>query len=391
MIRSDYSDPSQIAISFRCLKARQPVGDIYVATIPYKDVERMTHFDVRRVLEEGRDFERYLGIQRPLDRKRVDQISNYVNFVDASFPSSVIIAFEDDYVSFDEKTATMTVRNFRLGEDGASTAIRRTGRVIDGQHRIAALENFKGESFELSATIFVGADISDQAHIFATVNLEQTKVNKSLVYDLYELSRSPSPQKTCHNIAVALDRDPDSPFYRRIKRLGLASEGRVFEPITQSTIVDGIIGYISSEPREDRDRLLRGRRLEKAMGEELLRRPLRNLFISGEEIKIIQIIYNYFSAVRDRWSIAWDAKEQGYMLNRTNGVRALLQFFKVAYSKRASPGEMVSTAEFLRVFSEVPLKDADFTTENFVPGTSGEARLSRVLRGDERLYLVKPA
>lgn len=382
----DVRDPSLITINFRCLRARQPIGDIYVATIPYKELAKMTYFDVRRVLQQERDVERYLGIQRPLDKKRVDQIATYVNLVDASFPSSVIVAFEDDYIGFDEETGIMTVRNYRLGEEEPSTAIRRTARVIDGQHRIAGLEEFEGEDFDLSTTIFVGADISDQAHIFATVNIEQTKVNRSLVYDLYELSRSRSPQKTCHNIVVALDRDPDSPFYKRIKRLGLATVDRVFEPITQSTLVDGLIDYISADPRGDRDRILRGRSLEKATGDELFKRPLRNLFVAGEEMAIIQLVYNYFEAVRRRWPTAWDERGRGFMLNRTNGVKALLRYFRFAYAHVAVPGDAVTVDKFLdRTLRQVPLADSDFTTDNFVPGTGGEARLFRVLRGKERL------
>lgn len=379
-------DPQKIEITFPCLRARQPIGDIFIATIPHKKLLSMTFFDVRRVLQEDRDFERYLGIQRPLDDRRVAQLSQYVNLVDASFPSSIIVAMSEDYVTYDSAASVMTVRNFRTGENAPSTAIRRVGRVLDGQHRIAGLESFDGPEFDLSTTIFIGADIADQAHIFATVNIEQTKVNKSLVYDLYELSQARSPQKTCHNIVVALDRDPDSPFFKRIKRLGLATEGRVFEPVTQSTLVEGIIGYISADPRADRDKLLRDRQLDKALGDELYKRPLRNLFVAGDDVAIIQLVYNYFTAVRERWPDAWNERGQGFILNRTNGIRALLRFFRVAYTRVAAPGDKVSAQKFLNnVFRQVPLKDSDFTVENFAPGTSGEARLFRVLRGREKL------
>jgi DGQHR domain-containing protein len=382
----DYVDPSKIEITFPCLRARQPIGDIFIATISYKKLAAITYFDVRRVLKQERDVERYLGIQRPLDDKRVKQLETYVNLVDASLPSSIIVAFEEDYVSFDEDTGKMTIRNFRVGEDNASTTISRTGRVLDGQHRIAGLEKFNGSDFDLSMTIFIGADISDQAHIFSTVNIEQTKVNKSLVYDLYELARSRSPQKTCHNIVVALDRDPDSPFYKRIKRLGIATEDRVFEPVTQSTLVEGLIGYISADPKLDRDRLLRGRSLEKAGGDELFKRPLRNIFVAGDDMRIIQIVYNYFSAVRDRWPVAWDERGQGFMLNRTNGIRALLRFFRFAYAKVAAPGDSVTAERFLQhVFQHIEIDAADFTIEKFVPGTGGESKLFRVLRGKESL------
>lgn len=44
------------------------------------------------------------------------------------------------------------------------------------------------------------------AYIFSMVNLAQTKVSKSLVYDLFEFSKSRSPRKRAHTIAVAIDR-----------------------------------------------------------------------------------------------------------------------------------------------------------------------------------------
>lgn len=387
MISNIPNDPDTAEMAFPCIRARQPVGDIFIATVPYKKLIAITYFDVRRVLQEERDFERYLGIQRPLDRGRVEQLNKYVNFVDASFPTSVIIAIEQDYVSFSEEKRELIVTNTRQGEKEPSTAMRRLARVLDGQHRIAGLGGFEGEDFDLSVTIFVGADISDQAQIFATVNLEQTKVNKSLVYDLYELSRTRSPQKTCHNITVALDRDRDSPLYKRIKRLGMATEGRVFEPITQATFVDGLVRYISLDPRSDRDALLRGGKLTRATDEELIKTPFRNLFIAERDIDIIQIVYNYFKAVAERWPDAWNTRERGFVLNRTNGIRALLRFLRYAYLKVADkPGDVVSSERFLnRVLKGIDIEDHQFILENFIPGTGGESRLVSVLRGKETL------
>jgi DGQHR domain-containing protein len=253
-------DPDPIKHSFSCIRATQPIGDVFVAAIPFKMLVRISYFDVRRVLQEERDVEKYLGIQRPLEERRVRSLSEYVNYKDASFPTSVILAIDEEYAQFNEQKNVMEVSNIKAGEDNPSLAIGRLARVLDGQHRIAGLTAFKGETFDVPVTIFVGADISDQAHIFATVNLEQTKVQKSLVYDLFSLARTRSPQKTCHNIAVALDRDRKGALHSRIKRLGFATEGRVFEPITQATFVEALIPYISSAPKQDRDDLLRGNR-----------------------------------------------------------------------------------------------------------------------------------
>lgn len=106
--------------------------------------------------------------------------------------------------------------------------------------------------------IFIGADISQQANIFSTVNLAQTKVNKSLAYDLADLAKYRSPQKTCHMISVMLDSREDSPFYQRIKRLGVKTQGRVqLEPLTQAVFVEALMKFISAEPMKDRDLLQR--------------------------------------------------------------------------------------------------------------------------------------
>lgn len=385
MISSVPNDPDPITITFPCIKAHQPVGDIFLASVPFRDLIRMTYFDVRRVLQEERDVERYLGIQRPLHKARVADLNEYVNYVDASFPTSIIVAVNDaDYVSYDEANKLMKVSNFRPGECVPSIPIRMLGRVIDGQHRIAGLEGYAGDSFDLPVTIFVGSDIADQAHIFSTVNLEQTKVNKSLVYDLYELARTRSPQKTAHNVTVALDRDETSPLFKRIKRLGAATEGRSFEPLSQATFVEGLLAHITRDAKGDRDRLLRGEMLVRADAEETYKLVFRNMFIDNRDLDILNVTYNFFSAVRERWPEAWNDRGQGAVLNRTNGVRALLRFLRNAYLKVGVPGDVPTITKFCqRVFDPLELESTDFVVERFPPGTSGEAKLYRVLRGEK--------
>jgi DGQHR domain-containing protein len=382
------SDTGPITFDFPCIRARQPIGDIFVGAIPHKRLLTMTYFDVRRVMRDERDFERYLGIQRPLDEKRVAKLTSYVNFKDASFPTSIILALTEGYVAFDAEASRMTVSNCRPGETSPSINLAQVARVLDGQHRIAGLQDFRGQpdEFDLSVTIFIGADIADQAQIFATVNLEQTKVNKSLVYDLFEMAHSRSPQKTCHNIAVALDGDTSSPLYSRIKRLGMATEGRVFEPITQATFVEALIPYISADPRSDRDKLLRGVKLPEVFGDDLYKTPLRNLFIREKDVEIGKAVNNFFLAVREKWPDAWDERGRGFVLNRTNGFRALMRFFRWAYLQVGAPGDIPTDKRFYDyIFSPLALEDKSLTVDNFPPGTSGEAKLYRVLRGEEKL------
>lgn len=373
------ADEAVIEHTFNAVRVRQPIGDIIVGSIDAELIQKITFFDVRRVLKEERDIERYLGIQRPLIEKRVTELRKYVNFLDATFPTSIIVAVDSDYARYDSENFLMTLSNTKPGDDGPSIAIRSLCRVIDGQHRIEGLRGFEGECFEVPVSVFVGSDIADQAYVFATVNLEQTKVNKSLALDLYDLAKTRSPYKTCHNIAVALDTKEGSPFYRRIKRLGVTTEGRVGELLAQATVVNGIIDYISEDPKIDRDQLLRGKALERAFGDENEKRCFRNLFIDGEDVKIGKIIEQYFLAVEDRWRVAWNFGGKGLVLNRTNGFRALMSIFGLLYNHVAAPGEYVTKETFKEQFDKVDAEDNAFSTDNFKPGSSGEAALRQFL------------
>jgi DGQHR domain-containing protein len=363
------------SVSFPCLKIRQPVGDFFIGVISYKDLREIANFDVRRVLQEDRDVERYLGIQRPLNDARVRELQKYVTFYDATFPTSIIIAVNADAVSFSEEQREMTLSNVIRDSPEDSILFRHIARVLDGQHRIAGLFEYNGPEFDLSVTVFVGIDIAQQAQIFSTVNLEQTKVSKSLAYDLFELAASRSPQKTCHNVVVALDQDPTSPFYRRIKRLGTATTGRIGETLTQATFVESLLKLISTGPREDRDILLRHREIPLATAQELIVLPFRNLFIKGEDLSIARIMWNYFEAVRTRWPTAWSSSGRGYILNRTNGFRALMRVFRPIYLTLGRPGDVVDHAKYEALFQLAAITDDDFHISNFPPGSSGEATL----------------
>ena len=373
------ADSDPISLEFSCLKASQPIGDLYIASVPYDSLIRITHFDVRRVLQEHRDLERYLGIQRPLVNRRVTALEQYVNFYDASFPTAIIVAVEEQFAIYDEEKRTIRLSNVPKDGDAPTIPIRNIARVLDGQHRIAGLRSFKGEAFEMPVTIFVGADIADQAHIFATVNLEQHKVNKSLAYDLYALATSRSPQKTCHNIAVVLNQDDKSPLYQRIKRLGVATEGKSFQPISQASFVEAVMRYISDDPKADRDKLLRHKGLKGPGEDEVSKLPFRNLFVEERDVEIVAVLFEYFSSIKERWPIAWSNQDRGNMLNRTNGFRAFMRLYSHLCEASETRTGVVPKAFMTEFMKRVRLGDKDFNTENFKPGSSGESSLLSVL------------
>lgn len=360
-------------VRLECLKVTQPLGTFYLAIVPHNVLREITYFDVRRMLKE-REFETYLGIQRPLSGKRVEEIQKYLATADACFPTNVILSVPARCVAFEGNT--IVLRN-DPNPDGEQEPIyyRNIAKVLDGQHRIEGLDGFSQKTFDVPVCIFVDIDVADEAYLFSTINLAQTKVKKSLVYDLYELAHSRSPQKTAHNVTVVLDRTTGSPFHQRIKRLGSATPGRLGETITQATFVECLIPHISADPVIDRDAYMRKRKIAIPSADECRKHVLRLFFVESKDQEIVDLLWEYFEAVQRRWPTAWSSSAAGMMLNRTNGIKALMRFFGPAYNHLAGPGEMVDVDRFLDLFKKSKLSEEEFTTETYKPGTSGEALL----------------
>jgi DGQHR domain-containing protein len=318
------------------IRVRQPIGDFYLAQMPVPDILKISYSDTRRMTDNLDD---YLGIQRMISGSRAKDLSRYISTIDATFPSSVILAIDCESSYFDE-----IKRELHISFDSDSES--KLARVLDGQHRLAGFnennlkfKNYDGteEVFELPVSLFINSDMTEQAKIFTMVNQNQTKVNKSLVYDLEDLSKSRSPWKTAHHIAVGMNSTEGSPFYRRIKRLGVKSSPLAIEPISQAAFVDNLVKLISSDPQEDRNILLAkekgvslfgGKKLELGGESTVSMRPLRALFIDGNDGEIGAIVLNFFSAIESRWSGAWSKHNKESFLNTAVGLDLCFRILK---------------------------------------------------------------
>jgi hypothetical protein len=163
--------------------------------------------------------------------------------------------------------------------------------------------------------------------------------------------------------------------------LGVAS-GEPNETLTQAAFIDPLVKYISATPRDamaDRDVLKRKQRLEPITLGEIRTRKLifRNMFIAEEDAKIAKVIWNYFTAVSERWPSAWNIKTKGLILNRTTGYRALMQFLPMVILSNDLVGEVPDVSFFRGVFDKVRLEDVDMNTDEFPPGSSGQSRLRK--------------
>ncbi len=359
-------------LTFPCLEAKQPIGNMYISIIDADVLEYISMVDVRR-LKENREVEEYTGIQRKLSLKREKEIGKYVNLIDATFPNSIILEMSSENVSYNSKDKTLTIL---YKQDVA--------KVLDGQHRIAGLNHYEksGSSFQCIVTIYIDMELEDQAIVFATINTEQKPVSKSLAADLFEFAKSRSPQKTCHTIARVLDQEENSPFYNKIKILGTANNAEK-ETITQDTFVKGIMQYISKDPQADRqiykhNRLFLGSKKPAYANEKDKNKLiLRKLFIDDEtDSGITQLMINYFQAVQSKWEYSWKNVINNNILNKSTGYIALMKFFRNVYIHlRTREDEIISKETFYNLIKKIDIKDKSFTTENYLPGGKGQSDL----------------
>lgn len=361
------------------IKMKQPIGDFFVGAISPIDLCHIADADVRR-LEEN-EMDRYIGIQRRLDPKRVNDIKNYVEKADATFPTGVILAVPRGNVEFDPKSRTLRI--FATEDRGLASI----ASIIDGQHRVAGLQKLsKDIQFDVPVSVFVGASTPTQANIFATVNLAQTKVNKSLVYDLLDYESYRSPEKIAHDVAITLDRHVASPMKGRIKRLGFAErgaddEGTKWEIVTQAVIVESLAPLLA--PSDARRKGILSVFSQKTTLIDIEKHPFIELYRSERDIDLGQCIMNYFRAVEGRWPQAWnDLKRKGNVLPKTNGIKALFRFLRLAHpiATKGNPNSIAEVEQYRALFDNVDLTDDQFSIATFPPGTSGEAKLFGLLK-----------
>lgn len=364
-------------IALKALKVTQPIGEFFIASISGSLLRNIAYADIRKLsgikksdLEgfEGVSVDDYTGWQRNLNKDRVKDIKQFVQQPDACFPTGVILSVDENCARWHEKESMLEL----FPSTDGKVPFERIARILDGQHRLAGLEDFSAE-FDLNVSIFIGLDVAEQAYIFSMVNLAQTKVNKSLVYELFDSAKRRSPQKLCHQIAVALDSVKTSPFYRRIKRLGCATPDREGETITQATFVKSLMALLTDNENEDRLRYAKNEALDCGDPEKLV---FRRFMIDEKDMELTKIIYNYFLAVKQRWPKSWDSSERGQMLNKANGFMALMRFLRDAYITVEKQKDGVpSQVSFYEILRDCQIEDGAFTTENYKPGSTGESAL----------------
>ena len=189
-----------------CISTNLDGVDTFTFEMSVKDLAFISYVAVR-----GVDVE-VASVQRPLSARRIESIRDYVLAGNTFFNSFLInwtedqgsVGFENGLIHFD--------------------LISRAAQVIDGQHRLAGLEDAMEfdetvASRSLIVTMCVGLTTPQAAKIFLNINTEQKPVPKSLLFDLFgETGSDPNHAvNRARDIAQALNDDRTSPLYNTLK------------------------------------------------------------------------------------------------------------------------------------------------------------------------------
>ena len=283
------------------IEIQQPIGTFYLSALPAETLLKIVEVRPRTIQGEG--------IQREKSADRVRSVSEFCSDPDAIFPTPIIISVDkNSKVVLNEETRTIS-----LLEDSL------IGEVIDGQHRLWGIDRSSYvKEFELPVVFMFDLTTEEKAYIFSTINSNQVKVNKSLIYELFDVSTYRSPQKSVHQIARAMNYDISSPFYNRLKMLGKKEPLQNDATLSQATFAKSLLMLITRNAEQDARCIKRG---EKLLYDE--RFPLRGYFIEGKDEVISKIMLNCFNALKNVFPEEWKMPKNN-ILWKTTGFRAVM-------------------------------------------------------------------
>lgn len=173
--------------------------------------------------------------------------------------------------------------------------------IIDGQHRLAALDFYarahpdEARSIHVPCVVFDGQSEDFAAEMFVIINSTPTRINKSHLVDLYERVSWATPDRRLAAMVVdRLYRESDSPLRYRINRLGGRSHKDKW--ILQAELFNEVHRWL-------RDR--------------------SDPATAAEADRHYRVLRDFFRAAKTVWHDAWG--HEGFMVTRPVTLKAMVR------------------------------------------------------------------
>lgn len=334
---------------------KQPIGTFFMGVMEAKDLLQITCVNQRKDSPDG--------IQREENTARIKEISSFTFDPDATFPTPVIISVYDEADAHIEDANT-----FVYDTDDV------IGEVLDGQHRLRGLENSSEiDKFQLPVIFMFGLTDEENAYVFSIINSKQTKVNTSLIYDLYGLSTNRSPQKTAHDLARSMNSMQSSPFYRRLKMLGNKVAGQDEATLSQGTFAKAVMSLYSKDVEEDKRRLKRNESIDE--DKTLF---LRRYFIADEDKVILLVLLNCFNGLKRAFPEYWKSPKNNILWKSTGFcavVKALPYLLALGVGKKMLTEDFFFQC-FLKFKNMLSEQNRELISSEYGSGEQAQRRLA---------------
>ena len=369
----------------KAIKVVQPLGEFYISKIKAGDLLKISTSSVARYDKDGN----LRGNQRPLNEKRLKAIANFIMSDEMSFPTSILIAANIDIEGriiehighrWDvRQTSSPDIYNLIIPDEVSSL-------VIDGQHRLNAFKYTDANclDIELVCSIFVDLPNPYQAYLFATINGNQKRVDKSLALELFGFDVDNEPQNTWspEKLAVYITRrfnfTKESPLYQKIKLAPLFYELEEMVNkdkwlLSTAAMVEGIMSLISSNPQKDRDLLAMKKNSiwsDKTRGVLPNGKPvLRYLYLASKDDELYSVLEKYFLSVK---TILWENATNGSVILKTIGISVLFDILKNILEV---DGIQESYDSYIN-----KIRDVNYSSHYFALSGGGKTKLRRILK-----------
>lgn len=374
----------------KALKIKQPFGEFFVTSMKASDLLEISFSDALRY-DENQNLR---GSQRVLDeKKRVNEIKDYINSEELAFPNSIIVAANYNQKGFIEEDDIHRWKLRSLGSDIFELEIptpKKLAAIIDGQHRVNGFLNAYEErrNTDLLVSLYFDLPAPYQAYLFATINYNQKPVNKSLALEqfgyLTELTPAAtwSPELLGVFLTRKLNLDRQSNFYNHIKvapqndqfLLEIAPKEQDWL-VSTATVVDGIMKLLTNNPKRDSNELNKypvPDRKRSRLSDDAT--PLRAFYLQNNDLFIYTTVFNFFNAVEVE---LFTSSPHSSFIKKTVGIQALFFVLKAILARQLEVDKNISKEYFQEIIQKVNY--INFSDNFFTASGIGKSRIQNAI------------
>ena len=306
------------------------------------------------------------AFQRQLSRSKVRAVRNFYETAVTQPPiPGTVLLFTPQRLRFDPWEDSSGVGRLQEPQENFL--------IIDGQHRLAALQFYErthpddAKNINVPCVVFDGRSEDFATEMFVIINSTPTRINKSHLVDLYErVSWAEPDRRFAAHIVEMLYSEGDSPLRYRINRLGGRSKQEKW--ILQAELYNEVHRWVKQD----------WKKIEKAGTDKRA---------AGRYYAVIR---DFLKAAAEVWGEAWG--DSGFMVTKPVTLKAMVRVCADLAAQDTEPeeGRIRRWRERLSSWTE---QVRNFRNEGFYerfPAKGQVERVSRIHRELARLASISP-